>query len=107
MTSAQRWQVIGCALVTIVLTAVTFYICRDGFTKWALLTGAIALGGIGGIIDPPLRCRFATDFDRFRGMADLLRNGLQNLLIFVLDFSPAVGKAERTAKGKRSLPRGG
>ena len=51
MTSEQRWQIIGCAILTIVLTGVTIYICRDGFTKWALLTGALALGGIGGIID--------------------------------------------------------
>ena len=51
MTTEQRWQVIGCAVATIVLTGVTIYICRDGFTKWALLTGFLALGGIGGIID--------------------------------------------------------
>lgn len=37
-------------LMAVMFTTWTIYLTRDGFTWWAVLTGFVALGGLGGIL---------------------------------------------------------
>ena len=50
MNSEQRGMAITGTIMLIAFTALTFYICRNGFTGWAVLTGLVALGGISLIL---------------------------------------------------------
>jgi hypothetical protein len=51
MSSEKRWQIIGGIVCLIGFAGLTFYLCRNGFTWWAVLTGCIAFGGLGMIFE--------------------------------------------------------
>jgi hypothetical protein len=46
----SRLDFYGGILFSIVFTYVTYYLCKDGFSFWGLITGFLALAGLGGII---------------------------------------------------------